>query len=439
MKILLCTQYFGDCKPVAGTKIAFPLGLSCIASMISDHELSVFDANLVDDPLGELRATVEKVDPDVVAISLRNIDGQLSSNVCSYYEPFVSMIKSIKTAAPTCKLIVGGTGFTVFPEEIMRRNPEIDFGVVSNGEFAIVDLLKNFDHPEKVKNLVFRRDGEIHFTGTGVPADLDSLPSPLWEAFDMATYSRFPFSVGIEAKRGCAFNCVHCLYSCLQGKRVLVRSPKIVVDEIEKLVNDYGISSFFFVDPIFNFPFNHGRKICQEITKRKLNVKWRAWFRSDTMNYSFMVDAVKAGCDIFDFSPDGASNEALKVLGKNLSISDVERSISLVGKIEGARVGYNFMYDLPSANLRHLLGLGRLVPKILRTCGRKLQYLCLTRIRIYPHTPIYEIALKDGQITEQTDLLSPVYYTSKSSKIQHYYASLLGQLIWNQTRKTLGT
>ena len=429
MKILLCSQHLGACKPVATPKIAFPLGLSLIASKLKDeHEVTIFDSNVVKNPLQELRKTIERINPDLVAVSLRNIDGQLSFNACSFYEPFVTMIKTIKETSPSSKLIVGGPGFTVFPKEIMKQNPEIDLGVVSNGENTIVELLKNLENPRKIKNVVFRDNEEIHFTGYGVPPDVDSVPLPFWEGFDMSTYRQFPYSVGVETKRGCPFNCVHCLYQCLQKKKVLLRSPKKVVNELEKLVNDYGINNFFFTDPIFNFPPDHGRKICQEIMNRKLDIKWRAWFRSDSMNAKFMAEALDSGCDLFDFSPDGACNEAMEVLGKNMTISDVERTVNTIGKTENAKVGYNFMYDLPSANIQQMLGLTRLLPKIVRTCKNKLQYMSLTRLRIYPHTPLYDIALKDGKITEQTDLLQPVYYTSSFSKIQHYYVSLISKL-----------
>ena len=31
-------------------------------------------------------------------------------------------------------------------------------------------------------------------------------------------------------------------------------------------------------------------------------------------------------------------------------------------------------------------------------------------MRIYPHTPLYEFALKEGTISEDTDLLPPTFY-----------------------------
>jgi radical SAM superfamily enzyme YgiQ (UPF0313 family) len=320
----------------------------------------------------------------------------------------------------------------------MRRNPEIDFGVVSNGEVAIIDLLKNLDHPESVKNLVFRKNGRIHFTGIEAVEELDSLPSPSRDGFDILKYKESHYSMGIESKRGCGFRCTYCLYPHLQGCGVLLRSPKKVVDEIEDLVDKWDIRHFFFADPIFNFPFDHGRKICQEIIKRNLKIKWRAWFRPDFINAKFMVEAVKSGCDIFDFSPDGASNEAMEILGKNMQVKDIEKAINLVHETEDAKVGFNFMYDLPRANMQQIIGLTRIFSHIMQKCGDKLQYLGVTRVRIYPHTPIYKIALSEGKINANTDLIQPVYYRSRSSEIQNLYVSFINWLTSIHIRKASG-
>ena len=72
MKILLCSQYHGTCRPIAVPQIAFPLGLSYIAAMLEDHELRIFDFNHVNNPLDELRKTIKDFNPDIVAVSLRN-------------------------------------------------------------------------------------------------------------------------------------------------------------------------------------------------------------------------------------------------------------------------------------------------------------------------------------------------------------------------------
>ena len=411
MRVLLCTSYLGEDQ---SGSVVFPLGLAYLASVLTEHDVSCWDSNVEKNPMVGLRRTLENFNPDVVCVSLRNIDNVFSSKQKSYYEPFEAMVKLIKESAPSTKLIVGGTGFSIFSKEIMERNSEIDFGVVSEGERAIVNLLQDFQHPERVKNLVFRQSGKIVYTEKDDFVDFNTLAPPSRDCFDLTKYSKSPFSIGIQSSRGCSFNCIYCLSKLLMGSCYRLRSPVKVVDEIETLVNQHGINGFYFVEPVFNVPFDHSRAILNEIRKRKLDVKWEACFRPDFLSERTMAEAIEAGCQLFDFSPDGASNEAMNLLGKNLDVLAVEKTVNWVKKLENAKVAYEFVYDLPYGNRKHVMGLSRIVPKIISKCRNKIQYLTFTKMRIYPHTRLYDIALNQHKIAEQTDLLNIVHFESSS-------------------------
>ena len=152
----------------------------------------------------------------------------------------------------------------------------------------------------------------------------------------------------------------------------------------------------------------------QGTARRKLDIKWAAAFNPAFINRPFVEEAVKAGCDLFSFSPDGASNNSMRLLGKNFSVDSVEKTITLARKTTGVNVGYSFLYDLPDYNGEHILGLLRLVAKMMSSLGSKLHFLSFSKIRIYPHTLIYKTALQRGKIDERTDLLFPIYYESDS-------------------------
>jgi radical SAM superfamily enzyme YgiQ (UPF0313 family) len=412
MRVLLCTSYLGQ---RSGEPLVFPLGLAYLGALVKDsHEVLLWDPNVSEDPMRELASVMEKFDPDVVGVSLRNIDSIFSFNKRSYYPPFVAMIRMIRGKTQSCKLIVGGGGFSLFAEEIMARNPEIDFGIVSEGEHSFAQLLENPERPDTVKNLVFRRGDKIVSTQRGFD-DFSLLPVPARNIGDLGKYKNSLYSMGVQSKRGCPFNCAFCPSTFLVGNSCRLRSPKVVVDEIEELTDDYGFSSFFFVDSTFNYPFDHARKICEEMVRRRLGLQWTAEFRPDFINESFMREAVKSGCSLFSFSPDGASDRAMQMLGKNFGVKEVERTSDLASEIDNANVGYSFLYDLPYYNREHALGLMRLVPRIMSRCGPKLRFVSLTRIRIYPHTLVHKIALEQGKIGQDTDLLYPIHYVSGSS------------------------
>ena len=296
----------------------------------------------------------------------------------------------------------------------MQRNPEIDFGIISDGEIPFAQLLKNLNHPEKVSNLVFRRNGKIQFTDRQME-NFNSIPFPARELFDMRPYQMKRYAISVQSKRGCGFNCIFCPNEFLVGKTYRLRSPKKVVDEIEHLVNNYDIDCYFFVDSTFNHPYEHSRRICQELIARKLYVDWSAEFTPNFLNKESLKEAVKSGCKFFFFSPDGASDMALKILGKDFQVQHIEKTISIAREVEGANVGYNFMYDLPDYNSEHKAGLVRLVTKMIFELRQKLYLISLTKMRIYPHTKLQEIAVKEGKLSQGSNLLFPHYYSDTSS------------------------
>jgi radical SAM superfamily enzyme YgiQ (UPF0313 family) len=380
----------------------------------AEHEVYCWDPNVAQNHIKELPRLLEKVKPDVVGLSLRNIDPASSFMHQWYYPFFVSMIKTIKRVTPSCKLVVGGCGFSLFAKEIMGRNREIDFGVIGEGEHPFARLLKNLDHPERVGNLVFRNNGKILFTER-TWEDFGSLPSPSMEFFDLNKYRKKRYSISVQSKRGCGFNCVFCPTDLLFGCKYRLRSPKKVADEVEQLVNSYDFDSYFFVDSTFNHPMEHARKVCHELIRRKLEVNWTAEFAPASINERFAKEALQTGCRFFYFSPDGASDRALKMLGKDLRMAHIEKTISLARSLEGMNVGYSFMYDLPRYNSEQVAGLTRLIPRMIARLREKLYCLSLTKLRIYPHSELYDIALREGQIDNRTDLLYPTYYSAASS------------------------
>jgi radical SAM superfamily enzyme YgiQ (UPF0313 family) len=196
----------------------------------------------------------------------------------------------------------------------------------------------------------------------------------------------------------------------LQGNCLRVRSPKKVVDEIENIVDNYGIDHFFFADTIFNYPFEHARQICREILKRKLSIRWSAWFRENYINRNFIVEAQKSGCIGFEFSPDGASQTALNILHKDLTVGDIKRVCELMHEVEEARVIFNFLRNTPGENLKSISDFHKLIAWIIAKNRRQLCFIGLNSIRIYPHTEIYNIALKNGVIHQGQDLIQPTFY-----------------------------
>ena len=409
MKVLLIQAPLGR---KGGVLSAFPLGLAYLSGALKNVELTVIDPNVEEYPFEKVEKTIAKTKPDIIGLSLRNIDSAISSDVHSYLGLFKDLVRLVHKNCSGAKIVVGGTGFSIFPEQIMERFPEIDFGLFLEAEHSLSMLLQHLDSPQKVPGLYYRKDGKVNFTGKGCLVDFDAIDAPPreLEGLNLEWYKKMPHSFGVQTKRGCAFRCAYCTYPYLQGRSNRLRSPKKIVDEIENLKNSYGIESIFFADTIFNYPFEHAREICQELKKRKVNVKWGAWFKENYINKQFLLEALDAGCVCFEFSPDGASQTALDALQKDISVQDIKKTCELISEIPEARVNYNFLRNAPGENLKSVTSFHKLLPWILAKNRKQISFIGFNSIRIYPHTAIYHTALKQGYISSEQDLLTPTFY-----------------------------
>ena len=425
MNILLVQAYLGKTEaPV------FPLGLSCLASSIKGHNVKVFDPNVSEDYVSELSNMLKDFRPDVIGVSLRNIDSTNKRQVVFYYSYLKEIIDVIKFGpCRNSKLIIGGSGFSMFANEIMHDEQRIDYGVFLEGENTFPDLLNHIDSPASVRGIFFRENGKVIFTRPNNQVDLTAVPLPERNIIPLEPYLNIPEAIGIETKRGCALSCIYCIYGFLNGKNIRLREPVKVVDEIESLVIDMNVKSFTFVDSAFNMPLSHAEAICKEIIKRGLDVSWSAWFHENNLNKELIHLIKNAGCRKIILSPDGFSDDVLRKLGKTIKMEDILRVYDILKNVNGIEVCYNFFKNPPGQSVITFLKLMAFYIKVkVRMKGRV--HFEFNSMRIEPHTPLFNIAVKEGLIKNKDNLLFPVYYTNKNS---HFI-----EILFNGFLKILG-
>jgi anaerobic magnesium-protoporphyrin IX monomethyl ester cyclase len=421
MKVLLLQSYLGGGEPPV-----FPLGLACIKAQLSNHDVFGFDMNTSQRPFEELKAVVAVFYPDVIGISLRNIDSTNKREVVFYYTFFKKAIDVIKESS-RARIIVGGSGFSMFAREIMAEEPRIDYGVFLEGERTFPALLDNLSAPEAVKGIFYRKDGQVLFSGTGESVDLNRVSLPDRGLVPAGNYQDVPEAIGIETKRGCALKCVYCIYGFLNGKAYRLRETKRIVDDIEHLRKDRGVENFTFVDSVFNIPLRHAEDICHEIIRRGLNVTWSAWFSESGLKKEFVELVRAAGCRKIILSPDGFSDKVLRALKKNITKKDILKSYNVLKRIDGYEICYNFFKNPPGQSLATLLSLLFFCAKAKAQLGKRVHFE-FNSLRIEPHTALYDIAVSEGVIRSGDDVLHPVYYTQKMTSYIEDFINLILKL-----------
>jgi len=426
MKILLIQQDMGQ-RSIQYPM--YPIGLSYLAAVLTDHDVRIFDPNVYDYPasLDVLRKEVAVFKPDVAGISIRNVDTTQRKDLYVNFNTAKPTINAVLAVKPDTKIVAGGTGFSIHAEDIMSIVPEIDYGIYLEGEESFPQLLSNLDTPGKVRGVFYRKGSEVVFTGQRISPDFEKLPIPRRDpgVIDMARYhGPLHNIVGVQSKRGCIYSCSYCTYVFLNQSKLRLRKPSHVADEIEQLVYEFGIKGFTFVDSLFNMPESHAREICEEMIRRKIRVTWGAWLTPRGITEDFLLLLREAGCRHIGYSPDAVTDRGLNVLQKGFTAADLERSIQLAKKIRGVAFGYGFFCDYPGMSLRETLRTLYLffrIPFILPGRGG----VGMGWIRIEPHTKLFDTAVQEGVISKDVKMLpsneeelAKLFYVNRNRRYQ---------------------
>jgi radical SAM superfamily enzyme YgiQ (UPF0313 family) len=124
--------------------------------------------------------------------------------------------------------------------------------------------------------------------------------------------------------------------------------PKNVVDEIEYLVNSYGIKEISIFDDTFSEDPNHALAICKEIIGRNIDIVWRTavGLRLNTINEELLGFFKRSGCYQLSFGIESFSDTILNKTKKPISKSRIIDTIKMVKKYGIETMGY-FILGLP--------------------------------------------------------------------------------------------
>ena len=421
MRILLVqvpTSHLG-----AGERV-YPLGLSRLSRLIPErHKKWALDMNLYPDPWPKFKESLLNVRPDIVALSFRNLD-PLAGHQTSYVSSLKTSARMARLLAPRAAIWAGGPAFSLFGERLMHEIPEIDCGLIGEGEPAFLQLLAQPFDPESVAGLIFRKGNSVKCNPMAPHVSMDSLPEMDLTLFCPEDYSKgnkYVAAVGIEGKRGCDLQCGYCVYPQVSGRKVRLRSPVKIVDEMEHLNKGHGVELFHFTDSVLNRPCDHLAAVCSELHRRDLQVSWTGFFREDSLTEQLADLAVEAGLVAFYFSADALTDHGLKVLNKRMSKEDILRAARITAK-SGVLTMCHFLINLPGETEAYAVEAMDLLDKILDIHGPvgNLGAVIFNHVRLYPSAPLTRKLLKEGSLDPRIDFLYPVYYNpSETAHVLH--------------------
>ncbi len=396
LKILLVQSPTG--RPEAPI---YPIGLAFIAGQLPSHELKGLDLSLGNDYQTMLKDAIESFTPDIIAVSLRNIDDSSYPVTYSYLKPFSEIMDVLGSWIGI--VIAGGTGFSIYPEIILERFPRIDYGIPGEGE----DML-----PELVDHLQSGTAIDGWSGGRMLPwkqADLGRMAPPDYRFIDISQYT-FPDSIGVQSRRGCAFNCSYCTYSFLSGSRFRFRSVDKVIRDIREL-EDLGVSRFSFVDSVFNAPEDYFEELLSALEKSDCRISWSAWL-DQNISFSQLMRMKAAGAVKVDFSPDAITDKGLKKLAKRGKAADLLPAVKSARKA-GLQVGINFFNGNPGEGFWAFIRKICFMFRVRLTLGWKSTFVNIGTIRVYAHSPLAGYMIRKGIAPADCTFFEPVFFRSR--------------------------
>jgi hypothetical protein len=110
----------------------YPIGLDYVAGMISPpHEVKIIDL-LEKHSLESLAGLIRDFGPRLIGLSIRNVDNMEALETKTYVNGYQQLISAIREMT-SAEIILGGSGFTIFPAELMEAL-DADYGIVGDGE-----------------------------------------------------------------------------------------------------------------------------------------------------------------------------------------------------------------------------------------------------------------------------------------------------------------
>lgn len=387
------------------TMPVLPMGLAGIAAAAEKvgHEVRLLNLLVRDDSRQLIKKAVQDFEPELIGISVRNIDDQCRENPRFLLEPVKEVVRSCR-AFSSAPIVLGGAGYTIFPRRALDYLGA-DLGIRGEGEQAFLRLLDRLQHNAditEVPGLVLPDRG----AGESVELirNLDEFPLPGPEKLSLPpSWNGQQLWVPLQTRRGCPMQCSYCSTPAIEGKIMRRRSPDQVVKAISRFVAA-GFTHFYFVDNTFNLPASYAKDLCDRFIESSLDIKWRCILYPRKIDAELVEKMARAGCVEVALGFESGSPQILQSLNKKFLPEEVHRIAELLQKYGIQRMGF-LMFGAPGESRDTVLE-SLAFAEALNLEAMKIT----TGIRIYPNTALAQTALHEEVITPETNLLYPTFY-----------------------------
>jgi hypothetical protein len=423
MKVLLIATNRHDRVMSRMEARPLPIGLAYVAGHLDRqrHTLKVLDLMFADDYLAEAEATVRQFQPDLIGLSLRNLDNGSYLNPQWFLPITKEIIQRIRPITPAT-LVCGGPAFSILPRECFAFL-EPDLGIAGDAGETFAELTDRLDAGEPYRHLpglVYREDGQVIFNG--VRASSAFSKPPRLEDLDMAKYRQAGFGIGVLTKLGdFAYPGTASAKARDKAAWRVIRPIPEVVQEVKEMEERFGLRKAFFIDNGFNVPLPHAKALCQALLDAGLKLHWNTVLAPHGCDAELVGLMKRAGCALVMMGGLGGAAPAAHL--------DELRDVCCLCEAGGLHYTISQSFGEPGETRE--------------TVDEKLAFLrelnpavanLRVGVRALPGSAVAALALKEGLVAHEEELIRPTFYLAEPVRgwiVDYLQTEAAGRPRWN--------
>ncbi len=248
-------------------------------------------------------------------------------------------------------VIAGGIGcYNKHERARLKIGRFFDAFVIGEGEETLEEVarvvIENEGVIKNIPGVISNSEDEVGFSPRPAIKDLDNIPFPTYEEFNLEDYTAKPKVLSLLANRGCVGRCTFC-NDCVYTGPYRFRNPQHVVGEIMYHIKHNNVHDFSFNDLLINGNLRQLNSLCDSIIQENLKIHWvaQAVTRRD-MDLKLLTKMREAGCHTLQFGIESGSDKILRMMRKMSTVADAERVLGHAHKI-GIRNWVNIIVGYP--------------------------------------------------------------------------------------------
>ena len=392
-----------------GAQISPHLGLGYLSASLKSagHKVKVLDG---------LREKIEYDPKDWDLVGL--------TAMSSYFPELCKEVEKAKSHG--LKTIIGGAHIICDPGQSLIDSGA-DYAAAGEGERTITQLASGKD-PNQVEGLYYWEEGKpiksnpdlselfkqkvMYTTKIGNQSrnfinNVDDFGEPDWENVDPRSYPQTmphgtiykssPFAP-IITTRGCPYSCSYCSAPITAGRKMRYRDPIKIVNEMENLINNYGVKEIQIEDDNFTFKRRHAVAVCEEMINRKIKLDWSLpnGVRIDKLDPELLKLMKKSGCYFMSLGIESANQRILNIIKKRLDKNLVRNVVTMVKNSGIDAVGF-FIIGFPTETKEEIMN------TINFACSLDLERASFHKAMPLPGTELYDLWLKKYSKNQNID------------------------------------